>query len=87
MDVKHKTSSYLVVPESHEDLSEKKERAAGEFIEVTSVSNGQRLSELSLGIMETTGSEGEEAADIAECTLETLAPGTNYITYSTDHTH
>jgi hypothetical protein len=63
----------LIVAEGHEDLSKEKQRAAGQLIQVTCISNRQRLPQLPLGVMDTAGGEGEEATDIADCTLETLA--------------
>ena len=67
----------LIVSEGHEDLSKEKQRAAGQLIQVTCVGNRQRLPQLPLGVVDTTRGEGEEAADIADCTLETLAAAIN----------
>ena len=76
----------LIVAEGHEDLSKEKQRAAGQLIQVTCISNRQRLPQLPLGVVDTAGGEGEEATDIADCTLETLAAAINGHLNS-DHTH
>ena len=78
-------SADLAVAKGHEDLAEQQEREAGELVEVTCIGHSQRLPQLPLGVVETTRGEGEESADVAEGTLETLA-AVDQDTHSTETT-